>query len=440
MKPSAVLANLRQLMSYEELEAAARGSGALVRVRRLHPVVMLEAMLATTANAGGRLADALRYLELMHDISVNRSSFYKRLDAQFGAFVHDVMTRVMNSRTVAEHPELEGRLSGLSDLWAYDSSTVSLRKALASVFAVGAESERAGVKLHAGFSLRTNAVIRPHITASMTSDERGIDLGRDLEDVLILLDRGYSRHRLFDTIESDGGFYLTRLKSSTNPVVTQAHQGHASKDGVHGVTLDEALESQALSMDDVIDVDVELSLGQRGSLASRVVGVPVVEEDGEKKVWWYLTNLPRASYPPEMLRELYRLRWQVELLWKTLKGRFRLDDIEALTEHNVRLIMETAVLSYFLSLGVLDATTTAAERKKLTIGRMALLFPFAVGHLARLMMTEDEAEATELARKLRVAVLNGATDTNPKRTRAKIEKQRKALEATNPKENGGRCR
>jgi putative transposase len=438
MKPATVLADLRRLMSHEELEAMARSSGALVRVRRLHPVMMLEAMLATTANSGGRLADALRYLELTHGISVNRSSFYKRLDVQFGSFVHDVMTKVMESRTVAEHPELEGRLSGLSDLWAYDSSTVSLRRALAAVFAVGAESERAGVKLHAGFSLRTNAVIRPHITASKTSDERGIDLGRDLEDVLVLLDRGYSRHRLFDTIESDGGFYLTRLKSSTNPVVTQTHQGSASARDVQGVTLDEALESQALSMDRIIDIDVELSLGPRGSLRSRVVGVPVVEDAGEEKVWWYLTNLPRAGYPPEMLRELYRLRWQVELLWKTLKGRFRLDDVEALTEHNVRLIMESAVLSYFLSLGVLDATTTATERKKLTVGRMALLFPFAVSHLARLLTLDDEDEALELARKIRVAVLHGATDTNPKRTRAKLAKRQQALGATKSAENGGR--
>jgi len=427
MKIEQVLHNLRDVLSHEELEAEARASGALVRKRLLHPVMMLEAMLATSNASGGRLADALRYLEYTHGVKVNRSSFYKRLDGSFSNFVHEVMTRVAGSRTVAEHPELEGKLSGLADLWAYDSTSVSLRKTLAEVFAVGGESERAGAKLHAGFSLRSNAVMRPVISAAKTSDENGIDLGRDLEDVLVILDRGYSRHRLFETIEREGGFFLTRLETSTNPSIKRVHRGRIAGTNAKGMTLDEALETDVLPMDRVVDIDVELSLGKRPAFSARVVSIPVINDDGEEVLWWYLTNLPRKHYAPETLRELYRLRWQVELLWKTLKGRFRLDDIEALTEHNVRLIMESAVLAYFLSLAVLDATTTSTERKKLTVGRMALLFPFMAGGLARLATTDDDDEARALAQRIRDAIIHAATDTNPKRTRAAKARRKKAL-------------
>ncbi|MDH5492276.1 MAG: hypothetical protein OEY14_10015, partial [Myxococcales bacterium] len=111
MKIEQVLRNLREVLSYEELEAEARATGALVRERLLHPVMMLEAMLATSKGSGGRLADALRYLEYTDGVKVNRSSFYKRLDGSFSRFVHEVMKRVAASRTVAEHPELEGKLS-----------------------------------------------------------------------------------------------------------------------------------------------------------------------------------------------------------------------------------------------------------------------------------------------------------------------------------------
>ncbi|MEM7519331.1 MAG: transposase, partial [Planctomycetota bacterium] len=294
-------------------------------------------------------------------------------------------------------------------------------------FAVGAESERAGVKLHAGMSLRSHAVVRPRISAQEVSDERGIDLGRSLEDVLVLLDRGYSAHKLFASVGDQGGFYLTRLKTSTNPVVGAVHEGRRAKTSARGMTLDDALAEGVLPMDRVVDMSVELSLGDKAPLPARVVGVPVVDDDGDTKVWWYLTNLPRAGYPPTMLRELYRLRWQVELLWKQLKGRFRLDDIEAMTERNVRLVMESAILAHFLSLGVLDAVTTATERKKLTVGRMALAFPFAIGKLAKMMTTDDEDEALALARKLRRGILQAASDTNPKRTRLAKERRRKKL-------------
>jgi hypothetical protein len=49
---------------------------------------------------------------------------------------------------------------------------------------------------------------------------------------------------------------------------------------------------------------------------------------------------------------------------------------------------------------------------------MALLFPFMVAGLAQLATTDDDEEATALARRIRTAILTGATDTNPKRTRA----------------------
>lgn len=426
MKSAKVLGNLRKLLSYEELEAQARASGALVRVRALHPVIMLEAMLATVGNSGGRLADALRYLELYYKVRVDRSSFYKRLDKTFAKFVHDVMERVMRTRTVAEHPALLGKLEGLRDLWAWDSTSVALRRVLASTFAVGRESERAGAKLHAAVSLRTQAIVRPKLTAQRTSDERGIDLGRDLGDVLVLLDRGYSGHKLFASIEDSGGLYLTRLKTSTNPLLAATHDGATGVASAAGITLDEALEAEMLSMDEAIDIDVELSLGKKGALPARVVGLPI-DEGGETKVWWYLTNLPRNDFPPTLLRELYRLRWQIELLWKQLKGRFRLDDIEALTEHNVRLIMETAILAHFLSLGVLDAVTSPAERKGLTVGRMALAFPFAVPNLVKILLAEDEDEALERAADLRSGILHAAVDTNPKRTRIAAAKRAQKL-------------
>jgi putative transposase len=415
MQASQVLSNLRTVMSYDELEQQARASGALCRQRRLHPVRMLEAMLATAGNSGGRLADALRYLEIQYDVKVNRSSFYKRLDETFAKFVHDVMERVMRSATVAENPKLAGKLEGLADLWAWDSTSVTLRRCLARTFAVGAESDRAGAKLHGALSLRSRAIVRPKVTARIVGDGPAIDLGRSLDDVLVLLDRGYSAHKIFASVGDAGGYYLTRLVSGSDPVVRRVHRGQRS--AAQNITLDEAILTDRVAMDQVVDLDAELSLDRQESLPARVVGLPTSVEDGTTHMWWYLTNLPRTDYPPELLRELYRLRWGVELLWKQLKGRFRLDDIEAMTEHNVRLVMEVAILSHFLSLGILDSTTTPSERRKLTVGRMALLFPFMVAKLSKLVTTDDEEEALRLAVSLRQAVLHGATDTNPKRSR-----------------------
>ena len=101
--------------------------------------------------------------------------------------------------------------------------------------------------------------------------------------------------------------FVTRLKTSTNPKITTVHRAAKNARVSHGLSLDEALEQGLLPMHDVVDLDVELSLGNQTPLAARVVGLPV-EQDGKTVTWWYLTNLPRAKYAPELLRDLYRLR------------------------------------------------------------------------------------------------------------------------------------
>lgn len=425
VKPQELVRNLRALVSFEELEQVARETQALTRVRKLHPVEMLEAMLATMGHASGRLADAMRYLERERGIKVHRASFYKRLDEDFARFVHVVMERVLASRAAAEHPKLQGVLEGFRDLWAWDSTSVTLRQKLAHVFSKGSSEGGAGAKMHAAISLRSHLIVRPKLTAQRTHDAAAIDLGSQLEDVLVLLDRGYSGHKLFAAIAAGGGTFVTRLKTSTNPRIAAVHRADGAggnAPAAAGRSLDEALEEQLVPMGGVVDLDVELSLDKRLMMPARVVGLPV-ENDGKRVMWWYLTNLPRTQYPAELLRDLYRLRWQVELLWKQLKGRFRLDDVEALTEHNVRVTMEAAVLAHALSLGVMHAVTTKSERKSLTLGMMALVFPYFAKNLVNLIRTDDEDQAREIARDIRSGVLHSARDTNPARTKRAAAKR-----------------
>ena len=42
-----------------------------------------------------------------------------------------------------------------------------------------------------------------------------------------------------------------------------------------------------------------------------------------------ITNLPESTWPPDHVLALYRLRWQIELLFKRLKGILNLDHLRA---------------------------------------------------------------------------------------------------------------
>ena len=427
MRTDDMVEALQALLSYEELDDLARTSGALKRQRKLHPVMILEGLLATSGDGDGRLAGALDYVRWTYDIEVNRSAIYKRATEEFSAFTQAVCQRVLERRITAEHPEMEGRLAAFRDLWAYDSTTVRLRSGLAEVFSSGARvKDRAGVKLHGALSLRSAAVVQMKLTEEKVADIAAIDLGKRFEDVLVLLDRGYGAHRLFASIEEGGGAYVTRLRLSSNPTVTAVRRGKPRSGSAKGMSLDDALDAGLIKADAISDIDVELRLAGDQSHAARVVGVPRKLADGTVETWWYLTNLDRESFPPEVLADLYRMRWEVELLWKQLKSRFRLADIDSLTKHNVEMLMHVSVLAYALTAGVLDAVTTCEERESLSLGQLATSARYIMAHLVRFLEAESVGERRALAEELRRKVIMSARDTNPKRTREAKRRRRLA--------------
>lgn len=66
------------------------------------------------------------------------------------------------------------------------------------------------------------------------------------------------------------------------------------------------------------------------SLSKAVAWVPariVAARTRERKVIWILTTLPREQVTPLRIMELYRLRWQIELLFKRLKSLLHLDTL-----------------------------------------------------------------------------------------------------------------
>jgi len=118
------------------------------------------------------------------------------------------------------------------------------------------------------------------------------------------------------------------------------------------------LEGQSLQdvLDDLqrqeIDVRITLSFDRkRGSCASttrtfRLVGVRN-EDSGEYHL--YLTNLGTDDYSAPDIAQLYRARWEIELLFKELKSRFGLDEIETTDAYIIEALIIIAAISLLMS-------------------------------------------------------------------------------------------
>jgi len=111
----------------------------------------------------------------------------------------------------------------------------------------------------------------------------------------------------------------------------------------------------------------------------RVVGVR--DEDADD-YHLYMTNLARKEFFPADLAEIYRCRWEVELLFRELKTQYELDEFDTSDEHVVRILLYAALLSLLVSRDLLDLVTEQAddelvfptERWAATFGRTPSLF------------------------------------------------------------------
>ena len=110
---------------------------------------------------------------------------------------------------------------------------------------------------------------------------------------------------------------------------------------------------------DVIDVRVEVSFrrrsynGSRSSTTCRFRIVGVWNDDAEK-YHLYVTNLSVADYSASDIAQLYRARWEVELLFKELKSTYNLDQIPTSNPVAVEALILVALISLVVSRVLLD--------------------------------------------------------------------------------------
>ena len=79
----------------------------------------------------------------------------------------------------------------------------------------------------------------------------------------------------------------------------------------------------------------------------RLAGVWVAPE---QKWHLYVTSLlDAATYPVDLLVDLYRLRWQIEIFFRNLKCVLRLAAFVSVSENGIRIQIYAALIHYVLT-------------------------------------------------------------------------------------------
>ena len=323
--------SIASFLDPDRLKALAEDLGCVQRTRLHHAGLMTIATILSALRHGpdteGRWLDAQSLYERLGGPHGGATAFRDKLRDLEPVFRELLRRRVLSLQE--NNPALRGRLSAFADVLIPDGCAFKIAAALAGMWpGTGTPAE---FKLHAVYSVRGGGLADLRGSAGSVHDNKGFGPSSWVRDALYIWDLGYQDYDRFVDAVLSGAVPLQRLKDKANPVVVASY----GADGVRrplldsegqSVRLNAACDLGLLPLDGTVDLDVKIHDSRGRVVLARVVCVPVRDQDR-----WYLTTLPREVFTPFDVAEIYRVRWEVELFFRDLKGAVRLDEVSRLT-------------------------------------------------------------------------------------------------------------
>ena len=211
-------------------------------------------------------------------------------------------------------------------VYAFDATTIDL---CLSVYPWAPfRSAKAAIKLHTLLDLRGAIPSFIHITDGKTHEVNILDALIIEPGAYYLLDRGYLDFGRLFAIHQAQAFFVTRAKSNTKFKRRYSHPV-------------DRISTNVLC-DQVGVLTVFYSSKDYPTTLRRIV---VRDEQSGKRVT-FLTN--NFALKPDLIAQLYRQRWQVELFFKWIKQHLRIKAFLGTSENAVKTQIWIAVCTYVL--------------------------------------------------------------------------------------------
>ena len=210
-------------------------------------------------------------------------------------------------------------------VYAFDASTIDL---CLSVFGWAPfRSTKAAIKLHTLLDLRGNIPSFIHITDGKTHEVNTLD---DLvleAGAFYLMDRGYLDFARLYVIHEAKAYFVTRAKRNTQFARRYSHLVDRANTAI------------------ICDQTGVLTNYQSSKDYPAVLRRVVAKDDKGKRLVFLTNNMALA---PEMIADLYRQRWQVELFFKWIKQHLRIKVFFGTSENAVKTQIWIAISIYVL--------------------------------------------------------------------------------------------
>jgi len=355
-EPDVIEKDLCKLFPKEWIRNAAKETGLIKRERKIEAFVLLWTLVFSFgAHLPRNLANMKRKYVKASKKEIAESSWYMRFTPELVEFLKVCVTHAIEQLALEKNKVLSEKLSKFQDVLIQDSTIIRLHKSLAKKWpATRSKKVAAGVKVGMLVSAVANSPKSIGIYAETTNELKTLRIGPWIKDRILLIDLGFYKHHLFAKIKHNGGYFVSRLKGSADPLIVDVYNTCPGNSiDVKGKYLSEILPKLKRQ---VLDVEVEISFKKpnyNGKSKTRTdterFRLVAVYNIDEEKYHIYLTNISNDDLSPEDVAKLYGARWDIELIFKELKSRYDLDVVNTKNPQIVEAYIWIAILTLFIS-------------------------------------------------------------------------------------------
>lgn len=326
----------------EKADKISATTGFIKRKRKLKGSSFIKAIVL--GNIGVDNCSIETVCQLLNEDSINITK--QGLDFRFTKEAVEFMKRMYNeSLTLLKNTvQVDCRiLKHFGSVKLLDSSYISLPNSMEDMYKgygtsySGYESNtKSGIKLQLVFDYLNQTLDQLNITEGIRSDQGyRSHLSNISNNDLLISDLGYFVPSSFKQINEIGAYFISRYKSDTNIYDIETGQK---------IDLLEHLGDRSF-------LEQEVLLGKETRVKVRIIFKKLTEEQAmarrrkanrlarshgytssqrnQKLLNWsiFITNVPKSKINAEQILVVYRIRWQIELLFKLYKSNIRLDKL-----------------------------------------------------------------------------------------------------------------
>lgn len=420
LKSIGIRGQLTSLISTRTLNMLASYAGMRKRRRKVDPVALFWTIVLGFGTGRQRsLAGLRRSFQKSTGARLVPSSFYDRFTPELARFFRLAVEELLSGIETATS-QLRGVLASFRDVIVTDSTLVRLHDMLEKSFpACRTNHTLASAKLHVVMSVTGRGLRSVKITSGRQHDGPVFTIGRWVKDRLLLFDLGYYRYQLFDRIDRQGGYFISRLKENANPVIT-AVLGPVGTQGLPlvGQRLQDMLNRLRREQ---LDLSVRVQFRRRAyygvrSDAEREFRLVGVRDRQTGCYHLYVTNIPAERLTAPQVASVYGARWQIELLFKEMKSYYRLEDMPSRKPHVVETLLLASVVTMLASRRLLRDVREKLRGIKGGVpeGRWAAVFASVAAQILDLLLAPARL-ARAMARWLEAMLIHEAVDPNVSR-------------------------